>query len=167
MGGLDTGEKPLQFKRPRLLRKDDSVAGFSSGNAANDSWLHDRAQRSMDANTARVYVMYTTDGELAGYYALSTHSVCRSAQVPGNLRRNTPDPIPCILLGQLAVDERYQGQSAGGRLLQDALLRSRSATSLVGAKALVVNAANERAVGFYRHFGFRHMDGELTLYVNL
>lgn len=111
----------------------------------------------MRDGTARVYVLPLSTGEICGYYALSTHAVARVGTLAGSLRRNAPDPIPCTLLGQLAVEQSYQGESAGARLLQDAVRRAAAASRIVASRALVVDPANEHADGFYAHFGFQRM----------
>ena len=157
----------IAFLPPRQLAEEDDLTAFSSGAAANDGWLRVRAKRAVREGTATVYVMETTDRELVGFYSLSAHSVARTSELPGTLRRNTPDPIPCTLLGQLAVDDRFQGMSAGARLLQDAIKRSTDAAQVVASRALVVDAADENAAGFYRHFGFKEYQGPLKLFLRL
>lgn len=157
----------VTFLPIRLLGPADDLSGFSSGSAPNDDWLRSRARRATREGTARTYVITTDDGALCGFYSLSTHSVARSNELPGALRRNAPDPIPCTLLGQLAVDERFQGMSVGARLLQDAILRAARAAQIVASRALVVDAIDERAASFYRHFGFKAYHGPLKLFVRL
>ena len=147
----------LAFRRIRPLIDDDDVSGFHSGNGDNDAWLKEGARRAMRSGTARVYVLPLANEEICGFYSLSTHAVARVGTLTGSLRRNAPDPIPCTLLGQLAVDERFQGESAGARLLQDAIRRSAAASRIVASRALVVDPADERAEGFYAHFGFQRM----------
>ena len=66
-----------------------------------------------------------------------------------------PDPIPVILLGQLAVDEDYRGRHLGSDLLIDAAGRSLSVSNLIGARAIAVQAINEQAKSFHLRFGFR------------
>ena len=66
-----------------------------------------------------------------------------------------PDPVPVILLGQLAVDKACRGRRLGSDLLVDAGRRARSAAGIVGARAVVVQAIDERAKAFYGRFGFR------------
>lgn len=158
------GEKFLPI---RPLGDVDDLASFCSGNGDNDRWLKDRARKAVQSNTARVYVLETEDRRIVGYYSLSAHAVRRSNELPGSLRRNVPDPIPCTLLGQLAVDRSYQGAGVGARLLQDAVKRSLAASEVVASRALVVDAADENAVGIYRHFGFRLLSGERRLFIPL
>ncbi len=66
-----------------------------------------------------------------------------------------PDPIPAILLGQLAVDEAWRGQRLGSDLLIDAARRSLAAAGTVGARAVIVQAVDDRARAFCEKFGFR------------
>ena len=66
-----------------------------------------------------------------------------------------PEPVPVILLGQLAVDASCQGRGLGSDLLVDAARRALSAADVIGARAVVVQALDERAKAFYERFGFR------------
>lgn len=150
----------LAFRRIRTLLDEDDVSGFNSGSSDNDAWFKERAHRAMRDGTARVYVLPLSTGEVCGFYALSAHAVTRVGTVAGSLRRNAPNPIPCTLLGQLAVDKRYQGESAGSRLLQDAMRRAAAASRIVASRALVVDPADEHAEGFYTHFGFQYLAGD-------
>jgi GNAT superfamily N-acetyltransferase len=58
------------------------------------------------------------------------------------------------LLGRLAVDRRLKGQGLGEFLLLDALHRCLDAAADIAAMAVVVDAKDEAAAAFYRHFGF-------------
>ena len=66
-----------------------------------------------------------------------------------------PEPIPVILLGQLAVDEAYQGMGLGSDLLVDAGKRSLAAAEVIGARAIIVQSLGDRAAEFYQRCGFR------------
>ena len=66
-----------------------------------------------------------------------------------------PEPVPVILLGQLAVDADYQARGLGSDLLVDAARRALAATGVIGARAIVVQVLNEEAKAFYARFGFR------------
>jgi predicted N-acetyltransferase YhbS len=68
-----------------------------------------------------------------------------------------PSPIPIILIGRLAVDERFKGHGLGASLLKDAVLKGVEASRIVGARAFVVDALNDDAERFYRKFGFELM----------
>lgn len=150
---------------PRLLTPDDDLSGFSCGLELVDDWVHKWAHRAMAANTARVYVSFAGN-KVAGIYSLSTHSIARARSVAGALRRNSPDPIPCTLLGMLGVDANFKGGGVGWSLLRDAILRSSAAAETVASRALVVEPANDEAADFYRHFGFREAE-EGVLFIKL
>lgn len=66
-----------------------------------------------------------------------------------------PEPIPVILLGQLAVDRSYQGRGLGTDLLIDAGKRALAAAEVIGARAIIVQALDEQAKTFYEHSGFK------------
>ena len=60
-----------------------------------------------------------------------------------------------MLLGQLAVDLRWQGQRVAARLLLDAFQRAVNAAALVGGRALIVHAIDTDALAFWQAWGFR------------
>ncbi len=66
-----------------------------------------------------------------------------------------PEPVPVILLGQLAVDAAYQGRGLGADLLIDAGTRSLAAAKVIGARAIIVQALDDQAARFYQRWGFR------------
>ena len=94
------------------------------------------------------------EGRVVGYYGLAPTAI-----VPGALPRairtgQPPDPVPCLLLGQLATDLSWAGRGVGTGLLKHALIRSVAAAELVGGRALVVKAIDEEAAGFWLRRGF-------------
>ena len=65
-----------------------------------------------------------------------------------------PEPIPVILLGQLAVDRNYQGKGLGTDLLIDAGKRALAVAEVIGARAIIVQVLDEKAKAFYERSGF-------------
>jgi predicted N-acetyltransferase YhbS len=63
--------------------------------------------------------------------------------------------LSVTLLGRLAVDRSVSGQGLGEFLLVDALRRSLEAAQQIAAMAVIVEAKDQRAESFYRHFDFR------------
>lgn len=125
---------------------------FQSGERSLDDWLATRARQSMTSRDAVAYLLMD-DESIAGYYCLSAGQVSR-AGAPTSLARGAPDPIPVVRMGRLAVDGRYQGQGWGAELLREAVLSAAAAVTLIGGRALLVDALDERAIAFYRRFGF-------------
>lgn len=153
------------FTKPRKLLTDDKITGFDCGLPIVNDWLAKHYRTSNKQRTAVVYA--TFDGNaLAGFYTLSAYSMTHE-QASGWLRRNSPDPIPVILLGMLGVDMRYQTLHVGSQLLRDAILRAVSAAEIIGARALVVEPATDRAVTFYEHYGFRHINDSTMMFIPL
>lgn len=103
---------------------------------------------------------------LAGFYTLSAYGI-NHTEANGWLKRNSPDPIPAILLGMLGVDIRYQTMHIGSQLLRDATLRASNAAEIVGAKALFVEPASDSATKFYEHYGFRHIERSTKMFLPL
>ena len=142
---------PLGPPEPLASRHDTSQ--FSSGVPTLDAWLRGKARLNEARGGARTYV--ACDGDrVAGFYSLAASSVERS-RVSSRVGRNMPDPVPVILLGQLAVDEAYRGRRLGSDLMIDAAGRSLAAAGTVGARAVIVQAIDEGARTFYERFGFR------------
>lgn len=65
-----------------------------------------------------------------------------------------PDPLPVLLLGRLAIDQRYHNQGIGSALLRDAMLRAVNVASDAGIFAILVHAISDPAKQFYRSRGF-------------
>src|ERR1700728_1206355 len=81
------------------------ISTFSCGKPILDGWLRTRALRNHETGDSRTYVLAESD-RVIGFYALSTAAAARVG-LPGALRRNAPDPVPLMLLGQLAVDAEH------------------------------------------------------------
>ena len=154
---------PLTPPEPLTPRHD--ISQFSSGVSALDAWLRGKARLNEARGGARTYVV--CDGDRAvGFYSLAASAVERR-RVSSRVGRGMPDPVPVILLGQLAVDEAYQGRRLGSDLLVDALRRALAAAGVIGARAVIVQAIDERAKVFYGRFGFRPFSDREPLMLTL
>ena len=143
-------------RQPRPIEPTDPTADFDSGEPALDRYLADRALTNHLADLARCYVCVDDDtGATVGYYTLSAIAIAH-ANLPGRLRRNSPDPVPAVLLGRLAVHRKAQGLGLGQFMLRDAILSTLAAANRIGVRILLVHALHERAARFYQGHGFRH-----------
>jgi GNAT superfamily N-acetyltransferase len=104
-------------------------------------------------------------GRVVGYYGLAPTAIVPTA-MPRSIRTGQPpDPIPCLLLGQLATDTEWAGRGIGSGLLKHALERCIDAAKLVGGRALIVNAVDEEAAAFWQLRGFLpSKDDPMTLF---
>lgn len=142
--------------RVEPLGRQHDRATFSSGVEPLDRYL--RAQAGQDARKRVAAPFVLCEGKsdaVRGYYTLSALSIDVGAW-PEDVAKKLPKYplVPVTLLGRLAVDTRFRGQGAGEHLLMDALRRALEASRKVASVAVVVDAEDESAVSFYRHYGF-------------
>lgn len=138
-----------------LGRQHDRTA-FHCGVEALDRYLQQQARQDADKRVAAPFVaVRPPDVRVLGYYTLSA-SVLTLAELPDDQARKLPryPQLPVTLLGRLAVDRSTKGQGLGEHLLLDALHRSLAHAEQIAAMAVVVDAKDESAAAFYRHFGF-------------
>jgi predicted N-acetyltransferase YhbS len=132
----------------------DSRADFSCGTEMLDRYFREIVTQDIKRRVSSCYVAKSVENHrTAGFYTLSASSIPLTS-LPETLARKLPryPSVPVARLGRLAVDERFQGQQLGAALLWDAI--TRSVRSEVTVYALAVDAKDDRAEAFYRHFGF-------------
>ncbi|WP_414040938.1 GNAT family N-acetyltransferase [Acidithiobacillus sp. M4-SHS-6] len=83
--------------------------------------------------------------------------------LPDPWRKKLPRRIPGVRLGRLAVDRQYQGKGLGDLLLVDAMTRAQRIHADAGGVGLFVDALDEQAAEYYRHFGFKLAPGNPLL----
>jgi len=129
------------------------IAGFSCGKPTLDHWLKTRALSNQEKGFTAVLVVHEA-GQVVGYYGLAPTAVVPNA-LPRSIRTGQPpDPVPCLLLGQLATDIGWAGRGIGTGLLKHALERCVTVAGLVGGRALMVNAVDAEAGAFWQRRGF-------------
>jgi GNAT superfamily N-acetyltransferase len=137
---------------PAPISRDHRVDGFNSGESSLDDWLKKRALKNDLAGASRCFVI-ARDGEVIGYYSLSTAAIAHEA-APKSMRRNIPDPLPLLLLGRLAIDRRFHNQGLGRALLRDAMIRAVGISRDAGVFAILVHAMSEPGKRFCLSRGF-------------
>ncbi len=123
---------------------------------ALDRYLRQQAGQDAEKNVAAPFVLTVPPARrVLGYYTLSA-SLVDANELPDNLARKLPryPQLPVTLLGRLAVDQSMKGRGVGQFLLMDALHRSVEAAATIAAMAVVVDAKDDAAEAFYRHFSF-------------
>jgi len=146
---------------PRRIEPADVLADFTCGYPSLDDWLTRTALRAERERTATTYVV-TADARVVGYYSLAAHSVVRDSIGGGRLARNAPTEVPAVLLARLAVDVSWQGHQIGSSLLAHAVTVTRSVSSMIGIRALVVDPIDVAAAKFYAKYGFRSFPSPTT-----
>ncbi len=145
---------------PTLLSAAHDIDRFNCEKDQLDTFLKRYALRNQKLDSSKTFVTCpeSEPNRVAGYYSLVFGSV-RHEDTPPDVKQGMPRyPIPVMLLGKLAVDTAFrppaQNLRLGAALLKDALIRTVQAADLGGLRAMLVDAIDAEAVGFYRHFGF-------------
>lgn len=137
---------------------------FSCGKPALDHWLKHRALANHQKGFTSVIVTHEA-GRIVGYYGLAPTAVAPALLSRSVRTGQPPDPVPCLLLGQLAVDETCCGRGVGAGLLKHAYLRCINAAQLIGGRALIVKAIDTSARDYWLLQQFvPTKDDPMTLY---
>jgi GNAT superfamily N-acetyltransferase len=143
---------------------------FHSGVADLDVFLTRFAMQQSKKGITVVRVLVDTDAPkiILGYYSLSAAQV-DTTQLDALSQQKLPRyPVPCFRLGRLATHADYRGRGFGRLLMGLALSRCLEAQKIVAAYALIVDAKDDAAAAFYKHYGFTPCsDNALSLYLPL
>jgi GNAT superfamily N-acetyltransferase len=142
----------LAISGPEPLTAARDLADFSCGKPSLDRWLKTRALSNQEKGFTAVLVVHESN-RVVGYYGLAPTAVVPST-MPRSIRTGQPpDPVPCLLLGQLATDQNWTGKGIGTGLLKHALQRCVTAAGLIDGRALIVNAVDAEAAAFWKRRG--------------
>ena len=138
-----------------LLAGNHNRQSFDCGRAELNDWLRQIARQHQEKGLSKTFVAVQEQepARICAYYAL-TLSELDTTHLPQNLGKKLPRRIPGIRLGRLAVDSAFQGKRLAELMLVDALVRARRIYQEAGGMGLFVDAIDDKAAGFYHHFGF-------------
>jgi ribosomal protein S18 acetylase RimI-like enzyme len=145
---------PDDFKIEPLSKKHDRAA-FSCGKDSLDQYLKNQAGQAVGKNLAAAFVLTPDGRKVAGYYTLSSYAV-QLDEIPEEIARKLTrvQEVPATLLGRLARSVEFRGQGIGEILLVDALRKAFQNSKHVASWAVIVDAKDEEAAGFYKRYGF-------------
>jgi GNAT superfamily N-acetyltransferase len=139
---------------PRPLSERDERHHFDCGRDSLNTWFQRHAWHNHAAGISRTSVICDDEtASIVGYVTLSAAQIEREFLAKPH-RRNMPDPVPATLLGQLAVDNAYQGQGHARSLLLFALGTALRASYDVGSFGVITHPIDDDVRGFYRKWGF-------------
>lgn len=143
----------MSLSEPELLGRAHELSQFSCGQPALDRWLKTRALSNQERGFTVVVVVHEA-GRVVGYYGITPTAIIPQV-LPRAIRTGQPpNPVPCLLLGQLATDVGWAGRGIGTGLLKHALARCVEGARLVGGRALLVRAVDPAAAAFWARRGF-------------
>lgn len=148
----------LVLSAPGPLEPRHDLSRFANGvHASLDEWLRERA-RASEGFSARTYVVcpQSDPDRVVGYFTLSTAQAERRILPTAKLRRGSPDEVPFLLIGRLAVDAAWRGKGVGSALLMAAMGRALKVSEIAGARGVIAHAIDDAAATFYERHGFIH-----------
>jgi len=139
---------------------------FDCGQVELNSWLRQVARQHQDKGLSKTFIAIQDEEPtgICGFYALSLAEIDRRF-LPEAYQKKLPQRIPGVRLGRLAVDLRYQKKGLGELLLVDAISRARRIHQDAGVVGLFVDALDDYASAFYRHYGFLNIPDNPILLV--
>ncbi len=149
----------MSFNEKDIIRerinKSHDCGSFQCGNPGLDSYLQKYARQNDISGVGRTYIArFKNSRKVIGYYTIASSSI-EGSSLPEKLSKILPRyPVPCALLGRLAVSEDHQGMGLGEFLLMDALFRILTISEQIGLFAIVVEAVDIKARDFYKKYGF-------------
>jgi len=130
-----------------------------------DEWLRRYAGQNRRRDTAATWVIADADNIVVAYASLSMTGIDRSG-APELLAKGSPDPVPALLIGRLAVDRSYAGLGVGTALVAHLLATAVELNATAACRAVVVTALDPAARVWWERFGFQPLEpGGLDLYL--
>jgi GNAT superfamily N-acetyltransferase len=136
------------------LQASHAVETIDCGDEALNRFLIRFALANQRARASRTYVAMAGDA-VVGFHTLVVGEVSPEQAHEWIRKGLARHPIPLMVLARLAVAVNHQAQGLSAALLKDAIGRTLAAANIAGVRALAVHAKDERARGYYEHFGFR------------
>ncbi|MYN07705.1 GNAT family N-acetyltransferase [Massilia sp. FT127W] len=138
------------------LQKEHDRSAFDCKNDGLNRYLKQQARQDAEKYVAAPFVLVEPDAPVVrGYYTLSS-SLIPLDELPAELARKLPryNSLPVTLLGRLARDKTIPDKGLGEFLLLDALHRGLQHAQQIASMAVVVDAKDDEAEHFYKHFNF-------------
>jgi GNAT superfamily N-acetyltransferase len=147
----------VTFAVEELEAKRHDRAGFDCGVEPLNRYLKTLARQHRVKGIATTFVLVDSErrSPILGYYSLSAASLAFERLIEADRKGLPAYPIPAVRIGRLATCVSTRGQKLGELLLQNAIKRILLARNTLGVYAVVVEAKDFAAEGFYRKYGFR------------
>ena len=126
---------------------------FESGEPVLDEWLRRYAGQNRRRDTAATWVITDSGDIVVAYASIAMTGIDRSG-APHLLAKGAPNPIPALLLGRLAVDQRYANLGIGTALVAHVLATAVQLNEKAACRAVVVTALTDRARTWWERLGF-------------
>jgi predicted GNAT family N-acyltransferase len=150
----------VTFAVEELEAKRHDRTGFDCGVEPLNRYLKTLAGQHRAKGIATTFVLVDTEqpSRVLGYYSLSAASLAFDRLTEADRKGLPAYPVPAVRIGRLATSVSVRGQRLGELLLQNAIKRILQTRNSLGVHAVVVEAKDSTAEGFYRKLGFRLCD---------
>jgi GNAT superfamily N-acetyltransferase len=146
------------LRRPALLDlRRHHREQFKSGEPVLNEWLRRYAGQNRRRDTAATWVIADANNIVVAYASIAMTGIDRSA-APETIAKGAPDPVPALLVGRLAVDQRHAGLGIGTALAGHVLATAAELNETAACRAVVVTALNSKACGWWERLGFNPFD---------
>ncbi len=152
--------EPLTRKHNRKI--------FDCGDEDVTKFLREKALQDQERDLSRTMILCGLDenpDKILGYHTLLMSQI-RQEEIPDD-KPNIKRGIPVILLGQIGIDNEFQGQGFGDLLLTDAQARVGEISNKVGIRALMLDARNERLAEWYESRDFIRFPKSLRMFKSI
>jgi ribosomal protein S18 acetylase RimI-like enzyme len=143
-------------------------ASFDCGYPVLNEYFRLYALKNDRLSIGKTFVVVDEGEAVVGYMTLASAQI-EARTLPEETRAKLPRyPVPAFRIAKLAIDTRFQGAGSGSWLLRQALEKALSVSADVGLYAVIVDAIDEKAKGFYQKYGFEAFsEYPLTLFLPL
>jgi GNAT superfamily N-acetyltransferase len=141
---------------------------FDCGDEEVTRFLREKAPQDQERDLSRTMVLVNpkeSETIVIGFHTLVMMQV-RQEEIPNDRPRITRG-IPVILLGQLGIDVKFQGQGLGDLLLTDVQTRVAEISQKVGIRAMMLDARNERLATWYEKHDFIRFPQNLRMFKSI
>lgn len=142
--------------REEAIARQHDRRGFDCGQPELNDFLARYARQSHESGSAKTYcAIAEADGKtILGYYTISPGQVeLHRAPLAARPQSGGRYALSEFRLARLAVAQAFQRQHLGGHLLANAVERCMRVSAEVGGTALLIDAKDERAAGWYARYG--------------
>jgi GNAT superfamily N-acetyltransferase len=141
---------------------------FDCGEAEITRFLREQALQDQEKDLSRTMVLVdelTDPARVIGYHTLLMMQV-KQEDIPKD-KPKIKRGIPVILLGQIGIDQEFQGHGYGELLLTDAQARVHEISKRTGVRAMMLDARTERLARWYEAHDFIRFPGQLRMFKSL
>lgn len=139
----------------RKLEKRDNRQSFRSGDIEIDRFFIKFAgQNQFKHKIGNTYVAVDIESQtILGYATISVSSVNIEDLEINELKKLPNYPLPIVRIARLGVNEQFQSQGIGKKLMQKMIYLAMEIDNLVACVGIFVDAKKD-ALSFYEKYGF-------------